>query len=70
MDDLICVYESPYIHQISIIKGLLEEQNIESFEVNHTDSTYSSNISGTIELFVNNINEKQALEIIKTFVSE
>lgn len=46
------IYFSDKMHLIEIVKALLAENNIESFQVNKQDSTYIT--IGDIELYVKN----------------
>jgi hypothetical protein len=46
----ICVYTSDQPHRIKIVKMVLEDNNITSFEVNKRDSAYIS--IGEIQLYV------------------
>ena len=46
------IYFSDKMHLIEIVKALLSENNIESFQVNKQDSTYIT--IGDIELYVKN----------------
>lgn len=49
--DWTLVYSSDKYHQVEIIKAILEENGIESFEVDKRDSSYV--IFGDIDLYVN-----------------
>ena len=48
------IYSTDKRHLIEIVKALLEENNIESFEVDKQDSTYIT--LGEIELYVKSEN--------------
>ena len=48
--DWVKVYSSAESYKIMLVKGVLEENNIKSFEVNKKDSSYS--MIGEIELYV------------------
>ena len=49
-NDWVKIYSSDAIHKIEIIKAVLDDSGIASFEVNKKDSSYIS--VGEIELYV------------------
>lgn len=49
-EDWIKVYTSDQVYKIMLVKGVLEENNIKSFEVNKKDSSYG--MIGEVELYV------------------
>ena len=55
------VFSAPESYKIEIIKAMLKEQNIESFEINKKDSAYVT--IGEIELYVHE-NDKILAELI------
>jgi hypothetical protein len=55
------VYSADKIYKINIIQELLAEHEIESVTLNKKDSTF---LEGDIILYVNEKDEKKALEII------
>ena len=50
MDNWILIYESSFIHEIQIIKAVLDNHDIKNVIVNKTDSIYPMN--GSVELYV------------------
>ena len=48
--DWVRIYSSDKPYQVEIIKSILEENSIPSFEVNKKDSSY--NMFGEVELYV------------------
>lgn len=62
--DWVMVYASTFPHKINIVKAVLEDQQIASFEVNKKDSSYT--FMGDIELYVNEKDSILAQFIIKT----
>jgi putative signal transducing protein len=60
--DWVKIYSSTEIHKIEIVKAVLEDNGIQSFEINKKDSSYTS--IGEIELYVNTENEILANLII------
>ena len=48
-DKLALIYTSPQLYEIELIRGMLLENDIESFIVNKQDSSY---LIGDIELYV------------------
>ncbi len=48
--DWVCVYASDQPHQVNIVKMVLEDNNITSFEINKQDSAYIA--IGEIQLYV------------------
>jgi hypothetical protein len=59
------VYSSSELHEIEIIKVLLAENGIASFEINKKDSSYIS--VGEIELYVKPENEILSKVIISNY---
>jgi hypothetical protein len=55
------VFSSQYIHQVEIIKALLEDNDIESVIMNKQDSSY---FFGEIDLYVSNDEIIRAKQII------
>ena len=55
------IYFSNQQHQVSIVKGLLEENEIKSIDINKKDSSYAF---GEIELYVERENIVKAKYII------
>lgn len=60
--DWVKIYSSLQIHDIEIVKGVLKENNIQAITINKQDSSYLS--FGEIELYVNNNDALEALQII------
>jgi hypothetical protein len=58
----IMVYSSTEIHKIEIIKAILNDNDIQSFDINKKDSSYIS--VGEIELYVKEEDEILAKVII------
>ena len=61
--DWIMVYTSSQPHKINIVKAVLEDNQIKSFEVNKKDSAYT--FIGDIDLYVHKSEEVLALFLIK-----
>jgi hypothetical protein len=57
------VYTASKMYEIEIIKGLLEENNIESVEISKKDSSF---LFGSIDLFVHRNDFEKASEIIRS----
>jgi len=53
-EDWVKIYSSTEIHKIEIVKAVLEDNDIQSFEINKKDSSYIS--IGEIELYVSSEN--------------
>jgi len=62
--DWIMVYTSSLPHKINIVKAVLEDNQINSFEVNKKDSAYI--FIGDIDLFVHKNDEVLSRFLIKT----
>jgi len=62
--DWVLIYTSSLPHQINIVKAVLADNHIQSFEVNKIDSTYIS--IGEIDLFVHRNDEVLTRFLIKT----
>ena len=62
--DWIMIYTSTHAHKVSIVKAVLEDNQIQSFEVNKKDSAYIS--IGDIDLFVHSKDEVLSRFLIKT----
>ena len=62
--DWIKIYSSNEFHKVEIVKAVLEDNGIPSFEINKKDSSYIS--IGEIELYVNPENELLSKIIINT----
>ncbi len=62
--DWIMVYTSSLPYKITIVKAVLEDNQIKSFEVNKQDSSYIS--IGEIDLYVHRNEEVLARFLIKT----
>ncbi|MEO5570268.1 MAG: DUF2007 domain-containing protein [Bacteroidia bacterium] len=62
--DWVKIYSSTEIHKIEILKAVLEDNGIKSFEINKKDSSYIS--LGEIELYVSAENEIFSKVIINT----
>ena len=60
----ICVYTSEQPYKVSIVKALLEEHQIRSFEINRKDSAYVA--IGEIDLFVHKKDAVLAAFLIKS----
>jgi hypothetical protein len=60
-NDWVKVYSSGYIHQVEIVKALLEENDIESVILNKQDSSY---FFGEIDLYISNTDIIKAKQII------
>lgn len=58
------IYSSDLHHKIEIVKAVLEDNAIQSFEINKMDSSYTS-LLGEIELYVPEENQVLAQFIIK-----
>ena len=63
-NDLVKVYSSTEFHKVEIVKAVLEDSGIPSFEINKKDSSYIS--IGEIEVYVNIENEVLSKIIINT----
>lgn len=61
-NDWVKVYSSSKFHQVHLIKAMLEENNIESVEMNKRDSSYNF---GEVELYVKNTDEVKAHYLIR-----
>ena len=61
-EDWVKVYSSTEIHKIEIVKAVLEDNDIPSFEINKKDSSYIS--IGEIELYVSAENSVLSKAII------
>jgi hypothetical protein len=48
--DWVCIYTSTLPHKVSIVKAVLEDNQITSFEINKKDSAYIA--IGEIDLYV------------------
>lgn len=62
--DYVKVYASTMPHKIQIVKAVLEDNQIQSFEVNKKDSAYT--FMGEIDLYVNEKDSVLAEFLIKT----
>lgn len=62
--DWVKIYASSEIHKAEIVKSVLEDNNIASFEINKKDSSYIS--VGEMELYVKPEDEALATIIINT----
>ena len=62
--DWIMVYTNSQPHKINIVKAVLEDNQIRSFEVNKKDSAYT--FIGDIDLYVHKSEEVLARFLIKT----
>lgn len=62
--DWVKIYASSEIHKVEIVKSVLEDNNIASFEINKKDSSYIS--VGEMELYVKPEDEALATIIINT----
>lgn len=63
MEGWVCIYSSNYIHQIEMVRGVLEENGITAIVVNKQDSLY---LIGEIELFVSHPDAFSATQIINS----
>jgi len=61
VENWVCVYSSPLLHQSEMIKSLLNDEEIEAVIVNKQDSLY---IIGEIEVHVAADDVIKALQII------
>jgi hypothetical protein len=61
-EDWVKIYSSTEIHKIEIVKAVLEDNDIPSFEINKKDSSYTS--IGDIELYVSSENAVLSKAII------
>ena len=61
-EDWVKIYSSTEIHKIEIVKAVLEDNDIPSFEINKKDSSYIS--IGEIELYVSSENAVLSKAII------
>lgn len=57
------IYSSGKMYQVEILKGLLEENNIEAYIMNKQDSAY---LFGELELYVDADDVMMATRIINT----
>lgn len=57
------VFKTDNVYQVEIIKGMLEENGIESVIINKRDSAYTS--FGTASLYVHNDNIVRAKQLIE-----
>jgi hypothetical protein len=55
------IYSSQYIHQVEIVKALLEDNDIECVIMNKQDSSY---FFGEIDLYISNTEIIRAKQII------
>lgn len=62
--DWVMVYASSLPYKINIVKAVLEDNQIKSFEVNKKDSSYT--FIGDIDLFVHRNDEVLSRFLIKT----
>lgn len=62
--EFIMVYSSPLPHKINIVKAVLEDNQIKSFEVNKKDSSYT--FIGDIDLYVDEADAVLAKFLINT----
>lgn len=62
--DWVMVYTSSLPHKVNIVKAVLEDNQIKSFEVNKKDSAYI--FIGEIDLFVHRDDEVLSRFLIKT----
>jgi len=58
------IYSSTLHHKIEIVKAVLEDNSIKSFDINKMDSSYTP-LLGEIELYVPEENQVLAQFIIK-----
>lgn len=61
-DNWVKVYTSSQLYEIELIRGLLNENNIESVTIDKQDSAY---LFGVIELYVNVENAFRAKQLIE-----
>lgn len=57
------VYSSPLLFKVSVIKGMLEEHEIDAIEINKQDTAYTT--FGEIELYVKQDQVIRALYLIE-----
>lgn len=62
--DFVKVYASTLPHKVQIVRAVLEDNNILSYEVNKKDSAYT--FMGEIDLFVNEKDAVLAKFLIKS----
>ncbi len=62
--DWVMVYTSSLPHKVNIVKAVLEDNQIKSFEVNRKDSSYT--FMGEVDLFVHQNDEVLSRFLIKT----
>ena len=62
--DFVMVYSTPLAHKINIVKSVLEDNQIHSYEINKKDSSYT--FMGNIDLYVNEKDAVLAKFLIKT----
>ncbi len=62
--DFVMVYSTTLPHKINIVKAVLEDNQITSYEVNKKDSSYI--FIGDIDLYVSEKDEVLARFLIKT----
>lgn len=62
--DWVMVYTSTLPHKVNIVKAVLEDNQIKSFEVNKKDSSYT--FMGEVDLFVHRNDEVLSRFLIKT----
>ncbi|MBK6346211.1 MAG: DUF2007 domain-containing protein [Bacteroidales bacterium] len=63
MEGWVCIYTSIQLHQVEMIRGILEENGITAIVVNKQDSVY---LIGEIELFVSHGDAFNANQIINS----
>lgn len=68
MDNWISVFVTDQICQAELIKGILNENDIDTVLLNQKDSSYP--MLGTIQIMVNQNDKEKAEQIIKSIDSE
>ncbi len=63
MEGWTCIFTSAYIHEIELLRGILEDHQIKAIVVNKQDSSY---LFGEIELYVSVEDAFNAIQIIKS----
>ena len=63
MENLKCIYATDQAYQAELVKGHLNNENIEAVIFNKKDSAYT--IFGEVEVYVQPEDENLAIELIK-----
>lgn len=63
MEGWTCIFTSAHLHEIELLRGILEDHQITSIVINKQDSSY---LFGDIELYVSVEDAFNAIQIIKS----